>query len=166
MVILINIKNDDTEYYDFWENGEYYDASGTYSTYQYLDKIMSIMDDHNSELNSDPFFIYLALQAPHMPFPDAETEFGDTCDELYADQYDEMKDRDGVCEAMLGLEYFMDSLLDYLQTDDMENLWDNTLIVFTSDNGGALSHGSCNYPLRGGKNTYFDGNQRVHAFGM
>ena len=33
-------------------------------------------------------------------------------------------------------------------------------------NGGALSHGSRNYPLRGGKNTYFDGNQRVHAFDM
>ena len=41
-------------------------------------------------------------------------EFCDNCDELYADRYDEMKDRDGVCEAMFGLEYFMDSLLDYI----------------------------------------------------
>ena len=94
-------------------------------------------------------------------------EFDDSCDELYADQYHEMKDRDGVCEAMLtlGLKYFMDSLLDYMLTDEMSNLWDNTLIIFTSDNGGALLHGSCNYPLRGGKSTYFDGSQRVHAFG-
>ena len=64
-------------------------------------------------------------------------EVGDTCDELYADRHDEMKDRDGACEAMLGSEYFMDSLLDY----KMLSIFDNTLIIFTSDNGDALSHG-------------------------
>ena len=89
-----NIKNDDTEYYDFWENGEIYYASGTHSTYQYLDKLITIIDSHNSELNTNPFFIYAALQAQHVPFPDAETEFADTY-ELYADQCDKMKDRDG-----------------------------------------------------------------------
>ena len=30
-----------------------------------------------------------------------------------------MKDRNGVCEAVLGLEYFMDSLLDCLQQDNI-----------------------------------------------
>ena len=34
-----DIKNDDTEYYEFWKNREYYNASGTYSTYQHLDNI-------------------------------------------------------------------------------------------------------------------------------
>ena len=36
-----DVKNDDTEYYD---------ASSAYSTYQCLDKIMSIIDEHNNEL--------------------------------------------------------------------------------------------------------------------
>ena len=38
-----------------------------------------------------------------------------------------------VCEAMLGLEYFMCSSLDYMQTDEMLNVWNNTLIIFISD---------------------------------
>ena len=41
----------------------------------------------------------------------------------------------------------MDSLLDYMKKDEMKELWDNTLIIFTSDNGDALCHGSCNSPL-------------------
>ena len=111
------------------------------------------------------FLFIQALQALHMPFPDAETEFGDTCDELYADQHDEMKDRDGVCEAMLKIKIFYKFILDYMETDEMLNLWDNTLILFASDNGGTLLYGSCNYPLRGARNTYFDGNKRVDTFG-
>jgi arylsulfatase A-like enzyme len=31
------------------------------------------------------------------------------------------------------------------------NLYEDTLIVFTTDNGGAISHGASNWPLRGTK---------------
>jgi arylsulfatase A-like enzyme len=40
-------------------------------------------------------------------------------------------------------------------------LWENTLVIFTSDNGGPTNHNeatdSNNYPLRGGKNTLWQG---------
>jgi hypothetical protein len=40
-------------------------------------------------------------------------------------------------------------------------LWKNTLVIFTSDNGGPTNHNeatdSNNYPLRGGKNTLWQG---------
>ena len=36
-------------------------------------------------------------------------------------------------------------------------------IALTSDNGGSLDKGNCNYPLRGGKNTFHEGGQRVLA---
>ena len=72
------------------------------------------------------------------------------------------KEYDRMIPPVCGLEYFMDSLLDYMQTE-MWNVWNNTLIIFTSDNG-SLSHGSCNYSLRGGNNAYFDDNQQSHAF--
>jgi len=42
-------------------------------------------------------------------------------------------------------------------------LYDDTLIVFKSDNGGPLEHAT-NAPLRGGKHTFFDGGLRVEAF--
>ncbi len=47
-------------------------------------------------------------------------------------------------------------------------IWDDTLIIATSDNGGP-THGdegtsSNNFPLRGGKNTIWEGGTRVSAF--
>lgn len=46
----------------------------------------------------------------------------------------------------------------------LENgVWDKTLLVFQSDNGGNLGTGNHNYPLRGGKNGAFDGGVRVRA---
>ena len=47
-------------------------------------------------------------------------------------------------------------------------MWDNTLVVFSADNGGAIyrngTAGGNNYPLRGGKACNFEGGIRVNAF--
>jgi arylsulfatase len=40
-------------------------------------------------------------------------------------------------------------------------LEERTLVLFTSDNGGVLSHGASNGPLKGGKATSFEGGHRV-----
>lgn len=42
--------------------------------------------------------------------------------------------------------------------------WDNTVVVFFSDNGGLPSHGSVNHPFRGGKGDYWEGGVHVPAF--
>jgi arylsulfatase A-like enzyme len=42
-------------------------------------------------------------------------------------------------------------------------LWENTVLIFISDNGGPLDH-STNYPLRGGKGSEWEGAYRVEAF--
>jgi arylsulfatase I/J len=43
-----------------------------------------------------------------------------------------------------------------------QRLYDNTLIVFTSDNGGA--HNTNNYPLKGGKESPWEGGIRTASF--
>ena len=43
------------------------------------------------------------------------------------------------------------------------NLWNNTFLFFTSDNGAAMEGGS-NYPLRGAKGEIFEGANKVPAF--
>ena len=48
-----------------------------------------------------------------------------------------------------------------------QKLWDNTLLVFTTDNGGSLALDETagnNYPLRGGKGTKFEGGIRATTF--
>ena len=42
-------------------------------------------------------------------------------------------------------------------------MWDDTLVVLVSDNGGPLDH-TTNAPLRGGKHTFWEGGVRVVSF--
>lgn len=42
-------------------------------------------------------------------------------------------------------------------------MWNNTLWVTSADNGGPISGGANNYPLRGGKFTNFEGGIRVNG---
>ena len=44
-------------------------------------------------------------------------------------------------------------------------MWNNTLWVTSADNGGPISGGANNYPLRGGKFTNFEGGIRVNGGG-
>merc|ERR1719183_2365571 len=41
-----------------------------------------------------------------------------------------------------------------------KGMWEDTLLLFTSDNGGKYSEAP-NYPLRGGKGSVFEGGVRV-----
>jgi len=104
--------------------------------------------------NSDhPFFLYLPYYAVHSPHQ-AKAEFeqkykikgGSGCQSnaVYAGMVDNM-DR---CIGMV---------LDEIQK---QGLQENTLIIFTSDNGG-IRRVSCQDPLRAGKGSYYEGGIRV-----
>uniref|UniRef100_A0A8W8HST5 Sulfatase N-terminal domain-containing protein n=1 Tax=Magallana gigas TaxID=29159 RepID=A0A8W8HST5_MAGGI len=45
-----------------------------------------------------------------------------------------------------------------------KGIFNDTLIIFTTDNGGAVKFAGNNYPLRGGKATLFEGGTRATAF--
>ena len=43
-------------------------------------------------------------------------------------------------------------------------LYDNTIIIFISDNGGAVNLGASNAPLKGGKGEIYEGGIRTPSF--
>lgn len=99
----------------------------------------------------NPFFIYLAYNAPHVPL-EAPKEYLEKYSSIqnenrrkYAAMVDNMDWNIGRLLAALG------------ETGKREN----TLVVFLSDNGGPLHSGANNGPLRGAKGSVTEGGIRV-----
>lgn len=61
-----------------------------------------------------------------------------------------------------------ESVRQIVTTLKRKGLYDNSIIVFTTDNGGAAggldSSAGSNYPLRGAKNTLWEGGVRAVGF--
>lgn len=107
-----------------------------------------------SIIPNQPFFLYLAYNAPHFPI------------EPPAGWLEKVKKRDpGMKEDRASNVAFVEHLDDgigrVLAALDESGLAQNTVIVFTADNGGALSYAQCNDPWRGGKQEHYDGGLRV-----
>jgi arylsulfatase len=102
--------------------------------------------------NKEPFFLYLAYHMPHVPLGVSEKFRGKSKRGLYGDAVEELDSAIGDLFAelkKLGLD-------------------DNTLVVFTSDNGPWTDkqigdHGGSPGPFRGAKMTTWEGGWRVPA---
>lgn len=101
-----------------------------------------------------PFFLYLAYNAPHGPIqppPEALAEV--------------RRREPGINETrakLVALIEHMDAGIGrVLDTLDRLQLTSNTLVLFTSDNGGLLSEGASNGPWRSGKTHMYEGGLRV-----
>ena len=100
-----------------------------------------------------PFFLYLAHWGPHTPLQATRED--------YEAVGDIRPHRKRVYAAMVrAIDRSVGRVLDTL---DQEGLADNTLVMFTSDNGGAGYIGipEVNQPFRGWKITMFEGGLRV-----
>lgn len=140
--------NNFTKILDFWHDHDPAEASliGQYSTSLFTDLAVDAIRNHSA--NSDaPLWLHLNYQAVHNPHtsPPGEPKDDDDDDKVYYE----------VLEAMSR------GIANVTQALQEVGLWDNTLVIFMSDNGGA-SKGN-NYPLRGGKYDPFDGGVRLAA---
>ncbi|MDF1815295.1 MAG: sulfatase-like hydrolase/transferase, partial [Verrucomicrobiales bacterium] len=101
-----------------------------------------------------PFLLYLAYNAPHTPIQPP------------ADWLEKVTEREaGITEQRAKLvaliEHMDHGIGEVLSTLRSEGLNKNTIVVFTSDNGGQTSVGARNYPLHGGKQDMWEGGIRV-----
>ena len=104
--------------------------------------------------SSQPFFLYLAYNAPHDPIqppPD------------WLAKVQKREPRLNVKRAKLValIEHLDAGFGRVLDTLDQTGLATNTLVVFCSDNGGVLANGANNGPWRSGKEHVYEGGLRV-----
>src|SRR5262249_29474781 len=99
-----------------------------------------------------PFFLLLAYNAPHSPY--------ETPPQAYMDRVANITDpQRRVYAAMITA--LDDGIGQVLQTLQGQNLLNNTLIFFLSDNGAPQATFTRNLPLRGYKSTVWEGGIRV-----
>ncbi len=100
-----------------------------------------------------PFFLYLAYNAPHAPIQPRQEWI-----ERVKQREKGISDKRAALVALIEhLDAGVGKVLDALKD---AGLADNTLVVFTSDNGGQLSLGASNGPLRAGKGDMYEGGIR------
>jgi len=104
--------------------------------------------------NRRPFFLYLAYNAPHDPIqPPPE----------WLKRVREREPGQSPRRAKLValIEHLDAGIGKVFDTLDRTGLATNTLVIFTSDNGGVLANGANNGPWRGGKQHMYEGGLRV-----
>lgn len=99
---------------------------------------------------ANPFFLYLAFNAVHAPL------------QAPADEIAKFSTGNADRNELLAMGKRMDDAIGGLVAKlKKENVWENTLLFFISDNGGPLAQTADNTPLRGGKHQDYEGGIRV-----
>ena len=106
--------------------------------------------------SSAPFFLYLAYNAPHTPIQPPESWL----QRVKAREPGLDEDR---ARLVALIEHMDDGIGQVLEAIETNGYSENTLIVFTSDNGGQLNVGANNGALRDGKQSMYEGGLRVPA---
>jgi arylsulfatase A-like enzyme len=101
-----------------------------------------------------PFFLYLAYNAPHFPIEPPAQWLAKV--KARAPQLEEKR-----VMNVAFVEHLDDRIGRVLAVLKETGLEENTVVVFSADNGGSLSHAQNNDPWRGGKQDHYDGGLRV-----
>lgn len=128
---------------------EAYEVDQNYITKTYTNEALSFIDKNKEK----PFFLYLAHSMPHVPIYASEDFVGSSNRGLYGDVIQE-------------LDWSVGQILNKLEE---LHLLENTLVIFSSDNGPWLvmeDHGGSAGGLREGKQFTFDGGMRVPTVAM
>lgn len=100
---------------------------------------------------NSPMFMYLTYNAPHSPLQHPPEYSG-------LNDYDGVSDRSVYAEMVTHADIAIGSVIDVLEE---QGILDNTIVIFSSDNGGAETAGADNGILRNGKGSAFEGGMRV-----
>ena len=139
-----------------WENYSHAGVQPGYNTDVFTDKALAFMQAQT--VKQKPFYVQLHYHAVHGPLkPKAPDKY---FNRFTSDSYE----LNNFYAHVYGVDANIQRILDYLKS---VNQLDNTLIVFTSDNGGSVGGLSVlpgNAPYSGHKGNYYQGGIRVPLF--
>ena len=107
-----------------------------------------------SKAPEKPFFLYLAYNAPHFPIEPPAPWL-----ERVRQRAPHLNEKRATNVAFV--EHLDDRIGRVLQVLKETGLEQNTVVVFSADNGGSIPHGQNNDPWRGGKQDHYDGGLRI-----
>lgn len=139
--------------YDFWnQTTPSLEYNGTYSSFPYLIQAENILKNRDQKV---PLFMYMAYQSTHSPVE----IYNDSDLLLYSNQQNPFRKNYSALVTQLDRDF--GHLMDLLKKYEIYN---ESIIIFTGDNGGEVRAGGNNYPLRGAKGTLYEGGSRAAAF--
>jgi len=128
-------------------DGESDEEEVSYLTDDFTDDALEFIQRHKE----DPFFLYLAYNAPHSPIQA-------TYHYLERTNYLENGTRGAYAAMVVAVDDGVGKIMSFLEEAGIR---ENTLVIFLSDNGGADNLGASNRPFRGRKGMLFEGGIRV-----
>lgn len=137
------------DYFDdtYWHNGELEKYNG-YCTDVFFQNALQFIEKNQE----NPFFCYISTNAPHGPLNVPKT---------YLDQYSEADIPENM-KRFYGMITNIDDNFSFLQKKLKElGLLENTIIVFTTDNGTAGGNRVYSAGMKGQKGSEYEGGHRV-----
>jgi len=133
---------------------------GGYEDSIFEQHVLAAVEAHDP---TDPFFLFWAPHIVHAPLQ-VPSEFYNKFNMITPT--DRGGDSRQIYHAMVNFaDTAVGNVTDLLKSKGM---WDNTIIVFSADNGGPIynngSAGANNFPLKGGKMNNWEGGIRVNSF--
>eukprot|EP01084_Bolivina_argentea_P210280 357976_1 len=125
----------------------------SYNGYMFTNVAIEFIEQHAVNTPDQPFFLYYALQNTHGPIQAPQS---------WINMYNFNETVRNTFDAMESI--VDDSVKNITQTLKRLKLWDNTLFIWTTDNGSPTWVAGSNKPFRGAKGNNFEGG--VHVPGL
>ena len=127
----------------------YFDKAGNYLSDRLTDEVLKFVEQNREQ----PFFVYLPDHAVHAPFepkPDLMKKY-----EQKATRSSDRRDDPAYAATIEAVDQNVGRIIELLAR---HKLADNTVVIFTSDNGGTPQYTA---PLKGSKGELYEGGIRV-----